>query len=273
MKNYPHILAKVYGEPWIITPEKHSAIRAIINSRLGESAGDMFRPPMDKFKIENFYPTLEPKRFGSTLIIPVHGVIGQRLSLFEISCGGVSLDYVCDHLKVGSMDKSITRILLDFDSPGGTVTGVPECADLIAKITETKEVIAFTETACCSGAYWLASQCSEIYCTGSSRVGSIGVYSIFEDWTEALKEEGIKINAISAGEMKLAGAYFKPMTDKERAMFQSRTDKIYSQFKSTVSKTRGLDDDSMQGQVFDGEDAKERNLVDAIIPDMDSLIR
>lgn len=209
---------------------------------------------------------------GSTMIIPIHGIIGNRLSNFEMMCGGCNLDVIRNHLSVAAIDPRVERVILDIDSPGGTINGIPECGEQIAALAQDKEVFAFTETMMCSGGYWLGSQATEIFCTGSARVGSIGVYSIFEDWSEALKEEGVKINAISAGEMKLAGAYFKPMTDKERAMFQERTDKIYAQFKATVIAQRKIADEFMQGQIFDGEEAVRFGLVDATTDSLEDLI-
>lgn len=267
MKSYPHILSKVYGEPWLITSEKHSAIRAVLSSHLGESAGDLFR------KDDPFNSPDEPIKTGATMIIPIHGIIGNRLSNLEMMCGGCNLDIIRSHLSVAASDPGVERVILDIDSPGGTINGIPECGEQIAALAEDKEVFAFTETMMCSGGYWLGSQASEIFCTGSARVGSIGVYSIFEDWSEALKEEGVKINAISAGEMKLAGAYFKPMTDKERAMFQERTDKIYAQFKAVVLASRKVSDEYMQGQVFDGEESALYGLVDATVDTIEDLIR
>jgi signal peptide peptidase SppA len=270
VKNYPHILSKVYGEPWLITPEKHAAIRAALSSHIeGKQADAVFFDEREEAREKK----PQDYCYGQTMIIPVHGIIGNRLSSMEVACGGCDLKALHELLDVAASMPMVQRVILDVDSPGGTVTGVPEAADAIADLTETKEVFAFTETLMCSAAYWLASQATEIFCTGSARVGSIGVYSIFEDWSEALKEEGVKVNAIYAGEMKLAGAYFKPMTDKERAMFQERTDKIYSQFKEAVTANRPISDDYMQGQVFDGEDAVKFGLASGTVDSIEDLIR
>jgi signal peptide peptidase SppA len=270
MKNYPHILSKVYGEPWLITPQKHAAIRAALTSHsLGKTAEVVFMDEGEDVKEKR----PQDYCYGSTMVIPIHGIIGTRLSLMEVACGGCDLKALHELLDVAASMPMVQRVILDIDSPGGTVTGVPEAADAIAELADSKEVFAFTETLMCSAAYWLASQAQEIFCTGSSRVGSIGVYSIFEDWSEALKDDGVKINAIYAGEMKLAGAYFKPMTDKERAMFQERTDKIYTQFKEACTANRSITDEYMQGQVFDGEDAVKFGLVSGTVNSIEDLIR
>jgi len=274
MKNYPHIISKVYGEPWVITREKHQAIRTLLESRIAEHAGtgnyDSFfkkgiEPPED-------YDYPETKRISSTYIIPVYGIIGKHLSGMELMCGGCSLDTVNACLKIAREDAGIQHVILDFDSPGGTVVGVPETAKLIAELAQEKEVTAYSESMCCSGAYWLASQANQFYCTESAIIGSIGVYSVYYDETEALKNEGVKVNAISAGKFKLSGAFFKEMTEEERAMFQERCDNIYRKFKEACLTRRTIPDEEMQGQTYYGEHAVARGLCDGLVDDLEDLI-
>jgi signal peptide peptidase SppA len=277
MKNYPHIISKVYGEPWVITPDKHLAIRTLLETRLGESVGTGnfyhsydgkthgVEPPED-------YDYPEPQRFGNTYVIPVYGIIGKHLSSLELACGGCSLDTVAQMLKVARNDSSIDHIILHFDSPGGTVVGVPEAAKLIADIAEEKEVTAYCECLCASGAYWLASQANQFVCTESAAIGSIGVYAVYFDETAALAKEGVKVNPISAGEFKLSGAYFKPMTETERNMFQDRVDGIYKKFKEACTSKRHIDDSVMQGQVLCGTEAANVGLVDGIVEDLEELL-
>ena len=51
----------------------------------------------------------------------------------------------------------VRGIVLDINSPGGSVAGVQECADFIAKCAERKPMAAVTNSLCASAAYWLAS--------------------------------------------------------------------------------------------------------------------
>lgn len=262
MKAYPHIISKVYEQPWLITPVKHRAIQKLIAARL--DGGGMTEPEDSDDE--------EPQMAmdGNTAIIPVFGIIGKHLSMLETMCGGCDLDTVGDMFDAAMVDSNVRRIVLNFRSPGGTVTGVPEMARKIANAN--KETIAFTDTLCCSGALWLASQCSKFYCTESSDVGSVGVYSVFLDETAALEKEGVKVNAISAGAFKLTGANFKPMTTDERAMLQAGVDKIYAQFKAAVTRNRVIDDEYLQGQVYDGEDAVKYGFCDGIVEDIADVL-
>lgn len=273
MKNYPHIISKVYGEPWVITPDKHAAIRKTLESKLGESVGTGNFDEYNQRGVEApDYEYPEPKTVGRTRIIPIYGIIGKHLSRLELICGGCSLDAVNALLSDAQNDAAIERVILDFDSPGGTVVGVPETAELIRRLAAEKDTIAYCEALCCSGGYWLASQASQFVCTESSLIGSIGVYSLFFDESRALEKDGIKPNPISAGEFKLSGAWFKPMTDKEREMFQRKTDAVYAKFKAAVNTVRTVADEYCQGQVLYGDDALEAGLVDAIVDDIEDLL-
>jgi signal peptide peptidase SppA len=264
MKNYPHIISKVYDEPWLITPEKHQAIQRILEARLsGQNLPVQIDPNDDDD---------EPEQMGGQLVVPIFGIIGKRLSMMEMVSGGYNLDDLDEILDVAEDDDSIDEILLHFDSPGGTLPGIPEMAARIAGIN--KKVIAFTDRSMCSGAYYLAAGADEIYCTSSVRVGSIGVFSIYQDISRQLANEGIVVNAISAGSDKLLGAPWKPMSDSDRAKLQAECDDVYDAFKAHVSENRSdVPDDAMQGNVFDGEGAVNNGLVDGLVSSLSDLIR
>lgn len=262
MKQYPQIISKVFEQPWLITPAKHRTIQKLIATRLDggmEDGGEDCEDEKPEMAID-----------GSTAVIPVHGIIGKHLSMLEMECGGCDLDYIGTMIDAAMADGNVRKILFDIRSPGGTVTGVPEMARKIQNLS--KPTMAFTDSECCSGALWLAMACGQFYCTESSDVGSVGVYSVFVDESRALEEEGIKVNPISAGKYKLTGASFKPMTDDERAMIQAGVDKIYGQFKAAVTRNREIADEYLQGQVFDGEEAVKYGFCDGLVESITDLL-
>jgi protease-4 len=192
----------------------------------------------------------------------------------ETACGGYDLDALSNALNVAAADPMARNILVDFNTPGGTVTGVREAGDLIASVDAKKPVFSFSETQSTSAGTWLMTQARGIYTTASAQVGSIGVYLALLDRSAQLEEAGIKVNAISAGKYKLAGAPFKPLTAEERAMFQERADRLHAQFKSAVlAKRPDVPADAMEGQVFDGEQAAAIGLTDGVVSSLDQLLR
>lgn len=264
MKNYPHILSKVFREPWLITKEKHETIQQILEAHLsGDAAAVDFPEDADS-------GAPDPVVIGSTMIMPIHGVIGKHLSNMELLCGGFCLDRLSEWIDKAENNWQIKSVVMDFRSPGGTVTGVPEAADKISKMS--KDVLAFTDDQCCSAALWLASQADEFFCTESAIVGSVGVYSIYTDRSKQLEEDGIKVNPISSGKYKLAGAWFKPMTDDERKMLQARCDSIYEKFKTAATAVRKVDDEFLQGQVFYGDEAAKIGMVSGLVDSMEDVL-
>ncbi|SRR6266540_384364 len=203
-------------------------------------------------------------------IIHIDGVIDKNISDFEMECyGGYDLRDLDNALALVAADPAILNVMLLIDSPGGSVTGVPESAAKVAALASMKNVFAFTEGMMCSAAYYIASQTDQIFGTESSDVGSIGVYCALLDATVALANEGLKINFISDGKFKGMGAPFKPLTDEERAMFQEEVDRIGEMFREAVSSKRpNVSNDVMQGQSFFGSAALDANLIDAVLPDL-----
>ena len=261
---FPRIIEAVYSRPWLIRPEQHRVIQRLLESRL---AADMPMPPPGQEDEEDFS---EPMPMGDALVIPVYGILGHHLGRMEMLCGGCSVDIVGQHIEAAQGDSSIGRIILDLDSPGGTVTGIPELGDRIA--ASAKPVYAFTSGQCCSGAYWLASQARLIYATQTAELGSIGVYSVHFDHSRELANAGVVVTTIQAGAWKTMGAPWKPLTDAEKAKLQEEVDSIYGMFKAAVS-VRPIDFDDMQGQTFLGQSAVEHGLADGLIESVEAVVQ
>lgn len=205
--------------------------------------------------------------------INVSGTIGKHLSQMEMECSDAcDIDDVMEELMAARDDENCHTILMMFNTPGGTTTGIEECGNLIADIATKKRCVAYTDTLCCSAGYWLASQCNEIYSTPSAMLGSIGVYCLALDETKALDMEGIKVNVFKAGKYKLSGASFVAMTDEEKAMFQADIDKTYAMFKATVKAKRNIDESNMEGLVFDGRDCINNGYIDGIVANTNELM-
>jgi len=272
--NLPHIISKVTRQPWVITAEKHRAIMDVLDARIagdfkamGYADDDGPEDDGDRDQYREFQTAT-----GTIAVIPVHGILGKHLSSMEMACGGCSLDTLQSQLKTALASPRISKVLLDVNSPGGTVTGTPETARLIAAVNAVKPVWAFTDADCCSGAMWLASQCARVYSTESAEMGSVGVRMVLLDYTRQLEEEGVKINAISSGKYKLMGASFKPLADDEREMLQAESDRIHAQFQEAVNAVRPVGNQHLQGQIYRGEEAAGIGLTDGVAEDIDEVL-
>lgn len=267
-KRYPHIISKLFYEPLIITAQHHAAMCQVLEKKMANGMPDM---PMDHDEPDE--DDLEPdwETMGADAVIPVHGVLVGHASDIPMSSCGCGCDMVSTMIDLAMDDPDVEKLIFDFRSPGGAVTGVPEIASKIANIRD-KKTIAFTDDECCSGALWMAAQCQYFYCTGSANIGSVGVWCAYLDMSRQMQNEGVQMQAISAGKFKLMGAFWKPLSDEERGMLQADVDRIYGQFKNAMGMQRPISDEFMQGQVFDGEKAVAIGICDGLVDSLDDLL-
>jgi protease-4 len=117
-----------------------------------------------------------------------------------------------------------------------------------------------------SAAYWVGSQATDIVGSPSSRVGSIGVYIPHADYSKAYEKEGIKMEVISNkdGVHKGAGLEGTTLTSEQKEQIQAEVEEIFTLFKSAIQQTRNIDEETMQGQAFMGQSARDNNLIDAV---------
>jgi signal peptide peptidase SppA len=195
-------------------------------------------------------------------IIRLHGpIIRQPDLISSLLFGATDTEQVMEAITEASARDDVRALLLDVDSPGGTVNGTPELAQAVADATRTKPVYAFSAGQMCSAAYWVASQCDAIYATPSARVGSIGVILPLLDSSEALKNQGLKVEVFAAGKFKSAGMPGVSLTDEQRTLIQSDIEEIAADFKAAVlARGRRIPDDAMEGQSFSTRQAQKFNL-------------
>lgn len=269
----PRILAAIRSSVWAVQPATLQAIRDTVSDRM-HGKGQLAAMPIFSDGQGEDMPVVP----GYTMVRPgvacvrVDGILGKRLSSLETMCGGVDVDTIGNNLSAAVSDPVVKCVVLAFDSPGGVVTGVPELAAQISVLSEQKGIFAFTDTLCCSGAYWLASACEGIICTPTANLGSIGVYMALVDESENWAAEGYTLKLVKAGDWKAAGIAGSKITDEQMAIWQKGVDDIYVMFTDAVRDGRmNVTDATMQGQVFMGQAAMDAKLVDAIGPGFDWL--
>lgn len=170
-------------------------------------------------------------------------------------------------------DARVEAVLLEFDSPGGYVTAIPETAALLAAVAAEKPVFAFTSGLCCSAAYWLASQCAQIYATPSADVGSVGTYAAIYDYSAMFAAAGVSVHVLREGALKAIGIPGDKVTAEQLTYLQAGVARVNGKFIAAVRAGRGeLAAEDLQGQWFDGEQAVEKRLADATVMNRAQLL-
>ena len=123
---------------WAINPKHLQAASATLCAELiidGEDDDDM----MDDYAMAEE---------NGVAIIPVSGVIGHKVSAVSKLLGAVDTVDVIAAIELAAEDDDIDTIILDIDSPGGTVGGVPELAETVEDVQRAgvKKICAYTDS-------------------------------------------------------------------------------------------------------------------------------
>lgn len=205
----------------------------------------------------------------SVAVIPVHGVIEPKMSLMSLLFGGTGLDAFSAEFRAAVEDKSVKGIVLDIDSPGGSVTGTPEAADMIYQARGSKPIVSVVNPMCCSGAYYLAASTDRIVGPESGRYGSVGVRYTHYDVSEMMAQMGVKETTIIAKDSPHKNELdpSQPLQDSDREEIQNLVDDAMSDFVASVSRGRGVSREEVverfgQGRVVTGRQAKRAGMID-----------
>ena len=270
MRRFRHIVQEVLCSNWLITEQAHCAIQAILASRLGMTAQEWQAAKREGTDISGNEVDLPQMTIKDGVAeIPVAGVILQGAAPWEKGSGAVSTEDIEADLVEAMSDDRCKGIFLDFDSPGGSVGGIPELGDLVAQINAKKPVMSYINGGMDSGALWLGIGAGEIVARDRmTSVGSIGVYMPWMDRTEEFAQKGRKVELIvnEGADLKGMGYPGTSLSKSQREHLQERANKIGVMFRDHVEKHRGpMDDNLFRGQSFDAEDVVG-DLVDSIAP-------
>ena len=259
------VLDMVNG-PWAITPDMLREIQSIYAARVTGNARDILDVEAALGRtMDNQHKNYEV--IDGVAVVPVHGVIAKRANMFSAISGGVSTELVARDIQMAIDDKSVNSILLDIDSPGGSVDGLPELASLIYKARDTKKIVALANGTMASAAYWIGSAATDIYASSeTTAVGSIGVVATHMDVSGSEEKRGVKTTEVYAGKFKRISTQYEALTAEGKQSIQDQVDYLYSVFVDAVALHRGMSSDAVvknmaDGRIFIGQQAIDAGLV------------
>ena len=200
--------------------------------------------------------------------IPIQGVILKDVpeAFRWLGIPATSTTETSLAVEMANHDPEVDEIEFFVDSPGGTVSGVQALADVIA-YSEKPTTAAVSDMAA-SAAYWLASQADVVEANASAMVGSIGVYRVMVDSSEAYAEEGLTVHVVKSGNHKGTGTPGTVITDEELEEEQRLIDQAAGMFVEAVARGRHMSIPDVSqlatGQSWFGHDAKRLGLIDEV---------
>ncbi len=196
-----------------------------------------------------------------------------KIAVVEID--GVIMDSkdTIEKLQMAKKDTDVKAIIVRVDSPGGAVGPSQEIYQEIRYIDEDKEkgkpVYASFASIATSGGYYIGAAARKIFSNPGSLTGSIGVIMQFVDLSKLYKWAKIKPMTVKAGKFKDTGTPNRNFTPEERELMNKMLAGVHSQFREDILKTRkdrikGNFEELSQGQIFSGQYAYEKGLVDEL---------
>jgi protease-4 len=203
----------------------------------------------------------------SVVVVPVAGVIDAGRS--GPGDSGGSAEWVVNALKDAREDKNVKAVVLEVDSPGGSITG----SDLVHRAVDKTRaagtpVVAFFGTLAASGGYYVSAGADKIVAQPTAITGSIGV--IMQTYTVdgLMKKIGVESVTVKTGKFKDMGSPYRGLETEEREMLQEIADEGHARFVSIVAAGRGMDESKAReiadGRILTASQALELGLVDEL---------
>ena len=179
--------------------------------------------------------------------------------------------YLLDSVEQIMEDHHNQGLILHIDSPGGAVYQIDE---LYLKLMDYKEmtgrpVYAAIESYAASGGYYEACAADKIYANRNAITGSIGVImGEFVDLSGLLDRLGVNVSYITSGANKSMGNSYQPLTEEQKAIYQSICNEYYNRFVKIVVEGRNLDEGTVRkladGRIYSASQALQHGLIDGL---------
>lgn len=266
MKRYDSILSAVQGALWPILPAKMDAMLGFLEMK---AAGLM----VDAATIEKVAANNRAERktvvSQSVGVLPMVGVISQRMDMMSEFSGGVSTERLGKEFDALVNDPEVGAIILNVDSPGGNYYGTPEMASKVLAARGSKPIVAVANSMAASAAYWIASAADELVVTPSGDVGSIGVLAVHYDYSAMNEDLGVKATYVTYGAHKAEFNEDTPLAPESLQELQRRVNEAGETFVKAVAQHRGIAQKAVRenfgdGRMFGAKEAVERGMADRI---------
>lgn len=267
------LIQAIAGRPWAIRPEIVTHVRGLIAR---EGIAGLRHLAALKADVHGFDAAAGlraargPSTVSTVAVVPVIGTLTQRPGMVA-SAETRSTVQVAAEIRSAVEDQAVDAVLMEIDSPGGEVYGVPEAWASIRESATVKPVVAFANSIAASAAYYLGSAADEFWATPSGQVGSVGVYALHVDMSKALSDLGEAWDFIIATDspFKVEGNPAGPLTGEARAYLQRDIDRYMGMFVRDLARGRETSEARVKtrfggGRMVNPSDAMGAGMIDRV---------
>ena len=266
--------------PWAILPERGHVMFDVLRERARDS-GRINRHDVeavldaskaDRQQRIDAARAMTERSGGAVAVVPITGTFVHRAyEVNNVSGGGlISSEQIATDLRALDANQDVSHIVLDVNSPGGSVYGMPELVSAMQSIQTPMTAVASPMAA--SAAYWMACQAGELVVTPSGEVGSIGVISMHEDWSKALENEGVEVTVMTSSPYKGEGNPYGPMSEEAITAMKSRLDQYHGMFVGAVAAGRGVTVSDVESKFGGGRMLGAKDAVAAGMADREATL-
>jgi signal peptide peptidase SppA len=264
--HYQNVVGLFFDNTWAIMPEAMpKLVQAVNRWAVGLK--------LDKAAVQELVAA-RPRKLeaveGGVAVLPLFGVVAQRMNIMqEVSEGGTSTEMFGAAFDRAISDPAVGAVVLNIDSPGGSVYGVEELGDKIYKARGTKPIYAVANSLAASAAYWIGAAADKLFVTPSGEIGSVGVLAMHADWSNFNEKMGVTPTYIHAGKYKVEGHPDAPLDDEAKRAIQQSVDSYYESFTGALAKFRSVSQREVksgfgEGRVFRAAKAVEAGMADGV---------
>jgi len=195
-------------------------------------------------------------------VIPITGTIMER-----------NAEQFDRRMTAVEKDPYIKAIVLEIDTPGGSVSASDEIHHRLARFKKEHNIpiVVAQGGLATSGGYYVSCGADYIFAQPTTLTGNIGVLMPRFNLSKLMDKWGIEETTIAStgATFKNAGSMFKPEKPEETAYIQSLADSAFVQFKKVIAdgrtgKLKEKVDVLANGKVYTAPEAVKLGLIDQI---------
>ena len=203
------------------------------------------------------------------MVIRADGTIMPTGSVNVVPSGVMDIEGIINNLDIAMKDDTIKGVVLEVNSPGGTIYHSEIMRQKILEYKETeKPIYTSMGMVAASGGYYISAPTDKIFASNETMTGSLGVISQYTNLEGLYDKLGISYDTFTSGNFKDMGSGTRPMTEEEAQYAQQMVNEHFNTFVNVIVDGRGMNEERVRGladgRIYMGSTALKNGLIDEI---------